>query len=228
MSIIIGLTGSYGRINKEIIELAREQNWQVRTASKLDFSQSLETVFKSDIDIFIDFSDSSTWPYICSLAKRYQVPLISGTTGIDTLEQDLGSLSRNVAVMHSKNFSYGIFLLKNILSYLDILSNDITIEESHHKFKRDAPSGTAIDLSHLLGIDPSDVKVTRQGDIVGEHSVSFKFDEQEVRIEHRAFSRKMFAIGAFKVIPWLLKKEKGLYTLEQYLKEVKSCPLDIQ
>ena len=228
MSMNIGLSGSSGRVNKEIIKIAHRRNFCVFIADKTSFPSTLEKVFQSNLDVFIDFSQAQAWPLIAHMSQTYKVPLISGTTGVQTLEADLKRLSNHIPVLHAKNFSLGIHLLKQFLRSLDILFDDINIEESHHKLKRDSPSGTAIDICQLLNVDPRKVKVTRRGEIIGDHEVSLKFDEQELKVVHRAFSRKMFALGAMRVVPWLLTKKKGTYTLENYLKEVKSCPLDIQ
>lgn len=226
--LTVGLSGSRGRVNQHLIDLIRKKGWRPVTSEAASSEQRLTEIFSNQIDVFVDFSNPIFWSHLVSFICDFKVPLISGTTAIETLSKDLSTLSAFSPVLHAKNFSSGIFFIKKFLRSLDISPDNINIEEVHHLYKRDAPSGTALDLCALLGVHGDKVKVTRQGDVVGDHTITLTFDNQILRLEHRALSRKMFALGAFNVIPWLVGKQKGNYTLDHYFNEVLLCPLDIQ
>lgn len=222
----IGLAGIHGRVNLELYQLAKKQGYQVITSSQQNAQRRCEEIFSQDIDIFIDFSSPDLWPVLMSFCKKFSIPLISGTTALPNLKEDLEELGKKIPVVHEKNFSVGIFALKKIVQYLKLFSTDLCVEELHHQYKKDLPSGTALDLCEILNLDPQSVQVTRAGDYVGTHRVKFQFDEQQISIEHEALTRRMFASGALKLAPWLRKKKNGVYTLDQYLNEVTLCPQD--
>lgn len=218
----IGLSGLQGKMNLEIAALAGEAGDEVRSLEKNNLTESsVKNFFAQPLDVFIDFSDKSFWPLLCKILAEHQIPLVSGTTGIESLEKDLRSLSTAIPVVHEKNFSEGIFLLKAFLKGLDTKSYGITIEEEHHRLKRDSPSGTAIDIAQLLDVELSEIAVKREDKTIGRHRISLDLEDEQLIIEHQAISRRLFARGALKMARWLLLKPKGLYTMEQYMNEVK-------
>ncbi|MGB9677900.1 MAG: 4-hydroxy-tetrahydrodipicolinate reductase, partial [Candidatus Ratteibacteria bacterium] len=120
---------------------------------------------------------------------------------------------------------------------------EIEIEEIHHHFKKDAPSGTAKKIAEIIcrernlkiedvlkygrsGIiekrdfDEIGIHSLRIGDIVGEHTVFFGGTGEIIEISHRCYNREAFAFGALKVAKFINKKEPGLYTMKDFLKEV--------
>lgn len=228
MTYIIGISGNSGRINKELIEIISRRGWKVVYPKTRGSSSDLEEIFSEGIDLFIDFSHAELWPSVVQLCMKYKTALISGTTGISNISRDLQQLAAIAPVVHSSNFSTGIYYIKYLLSKLDVHFEDIRFEEEHHIHKKDAPSGTAIELCRYLNFPKSDVSVIRKGEEVGRHKIELSFDDQQIVIEHCARSKAMFAQGAVSLVPWLLKKNKGAYTMEHYMSEVKLCPLDTQ
>ena len=226
MTYTIGIAGKSGRINREIIDIASSKGWAIHYPRIRSSSADLEKVFLSGIDLFIDFSHADIWPSIAKLCTRYSIPLISGTTGISSIGQDLRDIAAKVPVVHSSNFSTGIYYIQYFLNKLDVQFDKISIEEEHHTHKKDAPSGTAIELCRYLKFPKNSVSVIRKGEEVGRHKIELSFDDQQIILEHRASSTAMFAQGAVSLVPWLLKKKKGAYTMEHYMSEVKLCPLD--
>ena len=222
----IGLSGLHGRVNSELILLAESYNCEFITSSKETSQERCQQIFSQQLDLFIDFSCEQFWPTLKKYCLQYSTPLLSGTTAILGLDEDLIKLGEHIPVIHEKNFSLGIYALKKVVKYLKGLSHDISLEEIHHQGKKDAPSGTALDLCQILNSSPDQVHVSREGQNVGTHRVKFRFDEQQIFIEHEALSRQMFATSAVKVALWLRKQKKGVYTLDQYLKEVTLCPQD--
>ena len=100
---------------------------------------------------------------------------------------------------------------------------ECNIEEIHHISKVDAPSGTAIEIKNLIkkyDLDKNILSINidskRVGDFFGIHKVSFKNDINEVEFKHEALSRDVFAEGAIEIAKKILKKDPGLYQLEDF------------
>ncbi|MEM8889932.1 MAG: dihydrodipicolinate reductase C-terminal domain-containing protein, partial [Bacteroidota bacterium] len=142
-------------------------------------------------------------------------------------------------VMYSSNFSVGVnvlFLLNQKLAQLmnSYPEYDVFIEEQHHRYKADAPSGTAVSLSKqvLEGLDRKDriatdallnrapepeelsVGYIRSGEIIGRHKVSYTSAIDEISIEHKAHNRRGFALGAVIAAEWMQGK-KGFYSFTE-------------
>ncbi|MBI2603906.1 MAG: 4-hydroxy-tetrahydrodipicolinate reductase [Deltaproteobacteria bacterium] len=161
------------------------------------------------------------------------------TTGLS--KQQLGhwkqtAKPRGLTVLAAPNTSLGILLmLKSALAVAGLsLANgfDIEMEETHHRGKADAPSGTAIFLARNLCKTNPKLKVTSQrkgarekneigisatrgGGVFGEHRIRFLGDHEELAITHRAFSRSLFARGALLLTEWLVKQQPGFHKLEE-------------
>ena len=118
---------------------------------------------------------------------------------------------------------------------------DIEIVETHHHHKQDAPSGTALKLAEVVaeaqgtkledravygrqGVQPRrpgeiGIHAMRAGAIVGDHSVLFTNEGEQIEVTHRAFSRQTFALGALRAAKWLAGKRPGLYAMSDLLEE---------
>jgi 4-hydroxy-tetrahydrodipicolinate reductase len=201
----------------------------------------------SDTDVVIDFSCPMATESMLIYARENQekVPIIVGTTGLSKMHEGLmQECSEITPVFRSPNMSVVVSVL-NITVY--ILSQylgdgfDAEIFEKHHRFKKDAPSGTALMLGKTIakarGHDFLDManfarygvisprrhgeigfSVQRCGKIVGKHSVSFTGENEDVVVSHSAQSRKIFAEGAIKVASWLQPQPPGLYSMNDYMK----------
>jgi 4-hydroxy-tetrahydrodipicolinate reductase len=99
---------------------------------------------------------------------------------------------------------------------------DPKIVETHHKMKKDAPSGTAKTLGEILktGLKTNadiPIQSIREGDVVGEHTVFFSGPDERLEMTHRAGSRKIFARGALRAAKWIMGKPPGLYSMQDVL-----------
>ncbi|OJV13486.1 MAG: 4-hydroxy-tetrahydrodipicolinate reductase [Alphaproteobacteria bacterium 33-17] len=194
-----------------------------------------------EVDIIIDFSTRESALLHLQTAIKYNKPYVIGTTGFSDIELNIiKSAAKEIPIMHSHNFSYGIAVLKKVLEVtckaLDE-SFDIEILETHHRNKLDSPSGTAINLFNTIKHNnPRYYPVTderyqgekrkmrevgimsqRGGNICGEHEIRFISDHEEIYLGHKAFDRKIFALGAIKAARWLIGKPGGLYEFEEIL-----------
>ncbi len=155
-----------------------------------------------DFDIALDFSQPPGFERVLELALQRRRPLVSGTTGLDAIQcAALDSAAQRIPLLWSANFSYGIAVLDALVQRAAQLLPDwdADIVEQHHVRKRDAPSGTALQLGRTVaqerGEEPA-YHALRAGDIVGEHSVQFATAGERIELVHRATDRDIFARGA--------------------------------
>jgi 4-hydroxy-tetrahydrodipicolinate reductase len=102
------------------------------------------------------------------------------------------------------------------------LEFNVEIIETHHKTKKDAPSGTAKTLANILrkvrnASADIPIQSIREGDVVGEHTVFFSGPDERLEMTHRAASRKIFARGALRAAKWIMGKPPGLYSMQDVL-----------
>jgi 4-hydroxy-tetrahydrodipicolinate reductase len=169
---------------------------------------------------------------------------VIGTTGFSTAQRaEIAGLARRAAIMQAPNMSVAVTLAFKLLPVMArALGDDYDVEitEIHHRFKKDAPSGTAVRMAELvaeaLGRDLGKVGVygrqglpgerTRQeiavmslrsGDVVGEHTVCFGTLGERLELTHRAHSRDTFGRGALRAARWIVAQPPGLYSMADVL-----------
>jgi 4-hydroxy-tetrahydrodipicolinate reductase len=99
---------------------------------------------------------------------------------------------------------------------------DPEIVETHHKMKKDAPSGTAKTLAEILKAEQKNqneipIQSIREGEVVGEHTVIFSGLGERIELTHRAASREIFARGALRAAKWIVGRPPGLYSMQDVL-----------
>ncbi|HYE97805.1 MAG TPA: dihydrodipicolinate reductase C-terminal domain-containing protein, partial [Planctomycetota bacterium] len=147
-------------------------------------------------------------------------PAVVCTTGFgDAQRARIAEAARTVAVVLSSNTSVGVNLLFKVVPEIAKTLGpdyDQDIVETHHRFKKDAPSGTAKTLAERMqaatGRAPN-VHAVRSGDVVGEHRVIFGTLGDSIEIIHRASSRDIFAKGALEAAKWVSRAKPGLYSM---------------
>jgi 4-hydroxy-tetrahydrodipicolinate reductase len=221
--IKICIIGSRGRMG-QAIAVAADHDPQLLIAGSIDAGDSLETGM-ADCDVAIDFSAADAVEEICRLAVQYRRPLVIGTTGHNSGQKDaIRTTAQSLPVVFASNFSVGV----NALFWLTgraakMLGENFTtrIVETHHKMKKDAPSGTAKTLAEIIRTERPgpDVPVQsiREGEVVGEHTVLFSGPGERLELIHRAQSRETFASGALAAAKWVLDKPPGLYSMQNVL-----------
>jgi 4-hydroxy-tetrahydrodipicolinate reductase len=205
----------------------------------------VSTGLSGDPNVLIDFSaPDATMARAKECADR-GIAVIVGTTGLspDQVAQVRERIASKVPVLMAPNMSLGLnLLLRLVEDVARALSEgyDVEIVEAHHRRKKDAPSGTAMELARricrALGRDTDSVlcygrqglpgprKATeigvhavRGGDIVGDHTVLFAGDGERIELTHRVTSRDVFARGAIKAAIFLAGRRPGMYTMEDVL-----------
>ncbi len=205
---------------------------------------SLETII-GGTDVVVAFTAPPDGTIAAAeIAGAAGKPMIVGTTGLSPAQSDeMTSALENVACVFAPNFSVGVTVLTKLVEdAARILGNDYDVEvvEAHHRFKADAPSGTALSLaeSAARGLERDLQKVgvygrhgdtgartqeeigihaLRAGDIVGEHTVTFGGIGETVQIVHRAQSRDTFAVGVVRAIRFAMAAEPGKYNMRDVL-----------
>lgn len=198
---------------------------------KVSSSSELEDiVFKKKPDVVVDFSCSSATMKNVKILSKLKVNVVIGTTGFTEDElKELNTLPKKFhnGIVYAPNITLGVntvMLLSNIAA--NILSNyDFQIVETHHKHKKDAPSGTAIKLAAEMerglmasGIFKKDIPISaiRAGGVVGKHEVQIIGEDDKIEISHESFSRKTFAHGAVQAINFIYKKP-GYFEMKEVL-----------
>ena len=216
------LIGAAGRMGKTIRELA-ENDPEIQIAAQCDLGDAIEPAMKN-CDVAIDFSQAESIDEICRAASQYGKALVIGTTGHSQQQRKtIESSAQEVPIVLASNFSVGV----NVLFWLtqkaaELLSSDFKPEivETHHKMKKDAPSGTAKTLAEILkAVRNSEIPIQsiREGDVVGEHTIIFNGPGESVELRHHAANRGIFAAGALRAAKWIINKPPGLYTMQDVL-----------
>lgn len=197
-----------------------------------------------EFDVLIDFTCPQTTPELLACCRQHHKSMVIGTTGLDqgTLT-DIDAATTDIPLVLSANFSVGVNLLLTLLKKTAQVvgaHSDIEIIEAHHRYKVDAPSGTALamgeTIASALGKSLAQCAVyqrngmtgerppgsigfatVRAGDIVGEHTALFASTGERLEISHKASSRMTFAHGAVRAASWLHRQQPGLYSMAQVL-----------
>jgi 4-hydroxy-tetrahydrodipicolinate reductase len=198
----------------------------------------------SEADVAIDFTTAGNSVRNAFLAAAAGKPIVIGSTGIraDQLER-IREAAGKTAIVQSPNMSIGVNLMFRVAADVArVLGDDYDVEivETHHRFKKDAPSGTAVKLADVVASalerNMEEVGVygrkgmtgersrkeigvfaMRSGDVVGEHTLVFGGIGERLEITHRAHSRDTFARGAVRAASWALGKPPGLYDMADVL-----------
>jgi 4-hydroxy-tetrahydrodipicolinate reductase len=195
-------------------------------------------------DVYIDFTaPEATAPHAAAAAER-GVAAVVGTTGLSAeARAALLHAGARIPIVVAPNFSLGVNLVCGLVEQAArILGADFDLEvvETHHRGKRDAPSGTAIAIAEAMargrGLDFArarryarsgdvgprtggeiGVVALRGGDVVGEHTAHFLGPEERLEITHRAGSRAVFARGAVRAAAWVVGQPPGVYSMRDVL-----------
>ena len=170
--------------------------------------------------VAIDFSSAAATLHNLTACRSAGTPLLLGTTGFaPALEAEFAAAAREIALLVAANTSLGVTVLAELLRFAAAAlpgQFTVSITESHHAGKRDAPSGTALALAQVVrSARPAaaaiDIESIRAGDIVGEHAVRFASAGEELTLAHKASDRGLFATGALAAALWLSAQPPGRY-----------------
>lgn len=256
--------GAAGRMGKRILSLAiesgqfdiigaveREDHPDIgKDASFLAAGEPLNIElahiypYPADADVAIDFSQPVAAVNTVDYCLENDVALVLGTTGLsDKQHEKIKAVSKKIPIVCATNMSVGMNVLFALVGKVASMLGeeyDIEIVEQHHRFKKDAPSGTALTLAEKIhsatGRDWSGaltfgrsgrdalrqkgtigIHAVRAGDITGIHSVIFSTLGETLTLTHTAHSRDTFARGALEAAKWVVDKKPGLYSMTDVL-----------
>jgi 4-hydroxy-tetrahydrodipicolinate reductase len=182
----------------------------------------------ADADVCVDFTEPGAVIENIKAAAAERVAMVVGTTGwYDRLEEArLLVDASGIGFVYGSNFSVGVNLMFKITQYAAELfsrfsSHDPFIEEAHHKFKKDAPSGTAVVLKRIVESQYNrevPTSSTRAGYIPGKHVVGFDSEADTLTVAHTARSRAGFVEGALMAAQWIAGR-KGFYEFSEIIEE---------
>jgi 4-hydroxy-tetrahydrodipicolinate reductase len=256
------VSGAAGRMGRRIIALAIEAG-QFEIVGALEcaghpdtdadagtlagtkaVNVSISNKYPSTADVMIDFSLPEAAGANIDYCANNNIALVLGTTGLsDTLLQKVKEAAQHIPLVQATNMSVGMNVLFNLVGKAAAMLGaeyDVEIIEQHHRFKKDAPSGSALTLSKNIaaaegwpwpdclvhgrnGKEALRTKNTigmhavRAGDIVGEHEVIFSTLGETITLSHSAHTRDNFARGALRAAHWLIGKKPALYSMADVL-----------
>ena len=224
MKIGIALIGAKGQMGQAIIAAAKEHP-NIAIVSACDIGDPIEEKI-TESNVIIDFSHASAIAEVCRVARQFRTPAVIGTTG-HSLEHKkmIEAAGREVAVVYASNFSVGVnvlFALTRETAGLLGGEFEVSVSETHHTKKKDAPSGTAKTLAEIIQKSrkierPVPVESIRQGEVVGDHTVTFAGPGERLELTHRAATREIFARGALRAAEWVIGKPAGVYSMQDVL-----------
>jgi len=240
MALRILINGSKGRMGRALAETAEEMGLELGAA--VDVGDDLGAGLAKS-DVIVDFSFHSVTRGVLELAVAQRKPIVIGTTGHSVAEKkELLALAAKVPSVWAGNFSVGVNLLFALTRRAaSVLGPDYDTEvvEMHHRFKKDAPSGTAARLLEIVleerkltaealrhgrkGItgerQPAEVGIhsLRGGDVIGDHTVIFAALGERIELTHKASDRGIFARGALRAAQWVATQKPGVYDMQDVL-----------
>ncbi len=256
--IRVAVAGAAGRMGRLIVknvveddELELVQTFDVREIGRdagelagvggvgipIMHADEMEKILNADV--LVDFTVAEGAVENIRVASEKGVKLVVGTTGFtDEHWQKIREYCKRVPAVISPNFSIGVNIFWKLVEFASkfLRDYDIEIMEVHHRFKKDAPSGTALKTAEIVknivgdrkivfgreGICPRGNEIgilaVRGGDVVGEHTTFFIGFGERIELTHRAWSRQAFASGAIKAVKWVVGIDQpGIYDMDHVL-----------
>jgi 4-hydroxy-tetrahydrodipicolinate reductase len=262
MKTVIGINGVCGRMGQRVLQLAHEdKNLSIGAAldapshpaqgkdageaagvGLLGVPVSSQLSLDTRLDVMIDFSMPTGTMAVLPVCVQRRIPLIVATTGHTPAQvQEIEAAQHETALLMAPNMSLAVnLLMKLVAQAAEVLRGkdfDVEILERHHRFKKDAPSGTALRfaqivqqglgqtlLAHgregLVGQRPSNeigVHAIRVGDNVGEHTIVFSTLGETIELTHRAHTRDCYVRGALLAAKYLAGRPPGRYSMNDVL-----------
>ncbi|QJR79724.1 4-hydroxy-tetrahydrodipicolinate reductase [Alteromonas pelagimontana] len=261
----VGIFGANGRMGRVLIEALQEhEQAQLTVATVRDDSPwvgmnvgelagigslpikctAVSEINPTQVDVMIDFTLPAAFDSNLAWCVSHNIPVVIGTTGLsDEQLSSLKNAATQIPVVFAANYSVGVNVMLSLVKQAARAlgeTADIEILEAHHRYKQDAPSGTAVAIGNAIADElgrnlkecavygregkepPRDQKTigfatVRGGDIVGEHTALFADIGERLEITHKASSRLTFGRGAVHAAKWLHGKKAALYGMDNVI-----------
>ena len=225
---------------------AIRQDWGVETGigkTDIKIEDDLDKIIEK-CDVVVDFTNPEATMTNLAICLAHKKACVIGTTGLSESQvKTIEKASEEIPIVFSPNMALGVNLLFDLVKKVSgILDNeyDIEIIETHHRYKKDAPSGTAMKIAEIIaqerGINLDEkavygrrgnvgarnageigIHALRAGNISGEHTIIFNSLGERLELTHKAYSRDAFAEGAVKAIHFIQGKNEGVFTMKEIL-----------
>lgn len=247
----IGLNGASGRMGTEILDMIRTEPEKYVLGfakSNQNKAQNLKGItsfpISHTVDVVIDFSSPESSMEALYWCQHNRVPIVIGTTGFNDLQiKEINNISNDIPIVLSPNMSLSVNVLFSVVKLVSayLPNAEVEIIESHHRNKKDAPSGTALRIGRSVaegrGLDfnlvanydrvksssgirkPEEIgfAVIRGGDIVGKHTASFILNGEEFNLTSEITNRRSFAAGSLVAAEFIFDKANGLFSMSDVL-----------
>lgn len=262
MKTYLGINGAAGRMGQRLIALAHEDAHfaltlalestdhpklgqdagEVAGVGKIGVALRKEIPFEARVDVIIDFSSPEGTMHLLPFCLDRALPLVVATTGHSPEQRrEIEAAAHQIAVLMAPNMSLSVNVLfalcKQAATLLRGKDFDVEVIERHHRFKKDAPSGTALHFARIIqeamgggelkfgregltGERPRKeigVHALRVGDNVGEHTIVFSTLGETLELTHKGHSRDSYARGALLAARFLAGKPAGRYSMNDVL-----------
>ena len=242
MKLKIGISGISGRIGQRLIPIIESDEGLsiscglVSAHSKYENKDINVGHICTKSDVWIDFSTPDAFETVLNHCIETKTPLVTGTTGLSKKHfKEIENAAQEIPVLWASNFAISVNLIQHLLSrYAQLRSSTVEITETHHVHKIDRPSGTAITLARSIKphgilktiqedeflLDDVKIKSVRDAEVAGIHQIDLDNNAETISITHTAKTPVIFAQGAINVAKWLLNKDKGIYTMNDYIESL--------
>ncbi len=255
MAVKVAVNGAAGRMGRAVMEAvalsddavlvgAYDREVAPESDTAVTAIQDADAMDAAAFDVLIDFSTPDGALAALERCAAAGKAVVIGTTGFDDAQRArIEALADSVALVIAPNMSLGMNLCFQLLRRAtEALGDeaDVEIIEAHHRYKVDAPSGTALRMGEIvadtLGLNLAHCAVhgrygktgvrpdkaigfhsIRGGDVFGEHTASLSFAGEEIEIKHKASSRLAFARGAVRAAVWVAGRTPGAYGMDNVL-----------
>ncbi|HRE41137.1 MAG TPA: 4-hydroxy-tetrahydrodipicolinate reductase [Ignavibacteria bacterium] len=216
----ISLIG-YGKMGKTIERLSNNHNVLVN-----NIIRNSDSIVENETDLCIDFTTPKAFIQNYKMISKNFKYIIIGTTGWENSKNEIFKyfVKNGNNVIYGSNFSIGVnilFLLSDYASkcFAKFPEYSVSISEKHHSEKKDRPSGTAISLQEIISHNKKvdDISSIRSGKTKGIHEIDFTSETDSVKLEHQAYSRDGFAIGALMAVNWI-SEVNGIIEFRELIK----------
>ncbi len=260
--IKLGIVGACGRMGKRIAFFASDGDFFEISAALEQHNHSqigkdygsvagidcgelkVSGEITGSLDVIIDFTSPASTMHWVEVCKAQKISMVIGTTGLgDEDLEKIKAVANTIPIVQAPNMSVGMNVLFRMVGEAAKLLGeeyDVEIVEHHHRFKKDAPSGSALGLLNSIaeskGENPDDIAIfgrhglestrkegeiavhsVRLGDTVGEHKVYFGNLGETITFSHSVHTRDTFALGAIRAAKWIVGKTPGLYSMRDVL-----------
>ncbi len=222
------------------------EDWGIATGSgktNVKIETELESII-NNCDVVVDFTNPEATMEHLKICSKNKKAMVVGTTGLSNVQvEKIEKLSEDIAIVLSPNMALGVNLLFELVRKVSgILDDeyDIEVVETHHRYKKDAPSGTAKKIAEIIAQEKNidlekmavygrsgnvgqrkkgeiGIHAIRAGNINGEHTIIFNSSGERLELTHKAYSRKAFSEGTIKAILFILNYQKGLFSMREVL-----------